>query len=297
MSFSLAHTIAQDNTDDASRAAKIVDVYTYFFDTFLPARGWTTTVKNSTSRGAIQPFTDLRTNTTDSFYHWCSWNTSGTYTLNCYEDSTYTTTPGDLMTDTTNLVTLTSITGSALYATSDFKFWTSDEDSSLFFVTQGYKLHLYGCKPKVWVRDAHSGYPASPSTDRDSTHLMMWGNTSCAYTNLPKYLGNNGNEVNLFINQPSKYELSTNPVFVRDFELNDNTSTIGAVDFSDFRYYAPAESARNIAAVNREIDNMSALSLYKYLVNSTDWWVVTGTNVNAEGGLAWYCGTTEPDIS
>ena len=297
MAFSLAHTIAQDNTSDATRAATAIDMYEYFFDTFLPARGCTTTVKNSTSRGVIWNVTDLRTNTNWPMYNWFSWGTSGTYTLTQYEDATYTSTPGDLMTDTTNSLVTTSVTGNALYATSDYKFWTSSEDSTLYIVTQGYKLHFFGCKPKIWVRESHSGYPAANNVDRYSTHMFLPAYNCFHMSNLPAYSNTNTAEGAISTTQPSQYEYSTNPIFIRDFVLMQGSDIMGSIDYSDFRYYSGAESVRTTSSQSEQLSSLSIQDLYKYNVNTTDWWIVSGINTDADGGLAFYCGTTEPDIS
>lgn len=140
MTWQIEHTITWDPAVDA--ATQTIDALKYFFDTFLPTKGWTTSPRSgqttaSTIRLAQRNFTDAYTNTAAKHYLWFNFNISGT-NFRCYqyEDATYTTTPGDLGTDSTNQSDFYWHTNNYTWGQKNFKFWGSTENTKSFMVTR-----------------------------------------------------------------------------------------------------------------------------------------------------------------
>ena len=106
MTWQVENTIpyVNDGTSEDQETAALK----YFFDTFLPSKGWTVSFRDgedATSRYRIQRnFTDVFTGNPDKHYLWV--DIVGRVQ---YEDATYTTTPGDLGTSARNQVVFNSI--------------------------------------------------------------------------------------------------------------------------------------------------------------------------------------------
>lgn len=187
MTWSLSNTITYVDTSTNATALA------YLFDTFLPSYGWTTSshpTSSSTKRSLFRSYTNQLTGNTLTNYHWVDFANSSTFTL--YEDATYTSVPGDLGTDNTNVVVYTYNGGT--FSTLDWKFWTSSEKANASMVTRG--------KYIIWfdfgVTDvfAYEDTNWNGSTDTGSTHFFPYHYSldSPIFSNAPQLSGTNTSE-------------------------------------------------------------------------------------------------------
>jgi len=298
VAFSLAHTIAQDNTDDAAQQAKTREAYDYLYDTFLPARGWVTTNDGTNRRRWQMPVLNaIDGNSAAMMYGWSQYTGS---TLVQYEDSTYTTVPGDLGTDTTNSISNGIWASSDSYRSLDFKYWTSDEDLSLWMFTQGTKLRAWGAKFLVNIYEENTTFPTAPNVDTHKTHLFHPSYNFFYFTNQPYGLGDNLNEQPLYLNntatkytKPDGFAFAKNPTFY--LRLNSTGFPIAQIAESDIRYKIAEPNFRTTTMIDE--NNLVTGLLEKYFVNGTDWWVSSGGPADPDPRLAFNFGTTEPDFT
>lgn len=138
MTWSVTHTIPY--VDNSSNHAAMV----YLFDTVLAGKtGWTISAHPDAStfkRRAKFTTTNKITNSNYTFYSWVSWQNTSPTTIFWYEDSTFTTTPGDLATNTNNVITSQMSWG---LAGESWKFCTSSENSQSVLVLKGGKVAFY----------------------------------------------------------------------------------------------------------------------------------------------------------
>ena len=134
MTWSLSNTVTYSSGADSHTALE------YLFDTALSGlSNWTVSAHpsaSSTKRVAKRTTTTLYGGGAYSEHFWVDWASSSNPTsLTVYEDATYTTSPGDLATDTTNQkassLTLGGVDSLA------WKFWTSDQNANALLVTRG----------------------------------------------------------------------------------------------------------------------------------------------------------------
>ena len=302
VAFSLAHTVVVDQSTSASIWADERTAILYLTDTFLPARGWVVNTSAGTSgavkRGLAMPSYDLyNSNATAYSYNWLTVPTASTVFastyLAIYEDANYTTVPGDKMTDTTNSITwYFKPTGGA--NTANWKFWTSDEDASLFFVTRANKVILWGCKRHDIFMDSNADYPESSSADQWRTHYYP----PCPQViagNLPNATNTSSTEWTVYFNQIVKYAEPSAYSYMRNFSISNQDREIGYIDYNDIRQSVPVQSERPTSPGFWSLPSTSTgVPLYK-VTDGTDWYVTTSAPTN--NGLAFYCGTTEPDLS
>ena len=120
MTWSLSGTISAGTTYQ--------EKWRDFFDNHLNGlSAWTVSAHpggDTNKRSLRYDYTDAVDSTTKSYYYWYGNSSS------LYEDATYTTTPGDLGTSTTNAVTMYSNTGT-------WKIWTSDVNPASMIMTHG----------------------------------------------------------------------------------------------------------------------------------------------------------------
>lgn len=138
MTWSLSHTISY--VDNGSNHTALG----YLFDTALPALStWTTGAHpdaSSYKRVMTRTTTTLYGGGAYSEYFWANWSSTSPTTLSMYEDATYTSSPGDLATDTTNQYSGNLTSG---LNTESWKFWTSDENSNALLVTRGKSIMFW----------------------------------------------------------------------------------------------------------------------------------------------------------
>lgn len=134
MTWSLSNTIAYSTDADLHTAM------VYLFDTALPALSQITTSAHPDASAFKRRFQRVTPNNLDNGtnhteYFWANWNSTSPNTLSLYEDSTYTTVPGDTATNTTTSVS--SNLSLTVFAGESVKFWTSDQNAKALLVTRG----------------------------------------------------------------------------------------------------------------------------------------------------------------
>lgn len=134
MTWSLSNTVTYSSGAD-SHAALV-----YLFDTALSGLSqWTVSAHpdaSSYKRKAKRTSTTLFGGGSYEEHFWINWSSeTAPTTMSWYEDATYTSSPGDLCTDTTN-VSSSSLTSGGIDSL-DWKFWTSDQNSKALLVTRG----------------------------------------------------------------------------------------------------------------------------------------------------------------
>ena len=211
--------------------------------------------------------------------------------INMYEDATYTTTPGDLMTDTSNLYSWT--VNDVTTQNSSWKFWTSTEDTSLFMVTRANMLITWGGKFEVGVWYPNSNYTVANTTDTYRTQFAF-PHPALRYTNQQFTTNTSSTEYTAYIGTPSSYSEPLDLTFQKNFYIESTTTSLGRINYSDIRKHIPPSSSRITGYSLYGIANSATVTLYKYQ-NGSDWYLSTA--VPSSPGLAFSCGTTEPDLS
>ena len=231
MAFSLSHTIASSANKNTA--------CTYMFDTFLPTVGWNTSAHpsaSSTKRSFNRSFTNAYTGNTVTNYFWVDWSPFGA-NINVSEDATYTSTPGDLGTDTTN--TLSYGMDDAAYSGDDYKFWTNSAGSGASMVTRGKYilwLDLVGLGDIFAFED--TGW--NGSVDNNATHWWPWNHnySGLINTNAPQQAGTSGNEYMLSSSlQGQSYASSPNDCVFKGFDMVYTSGTT-----------SPSQDNRGLAA-------------------------------------------------
>jgi len=296
MAFSLAHTHTMDNTSDATQQAECRNALDYFFGTFLPARGWTTT-NDGTNRYRFQwPVTNvLNSNATENVYGWALY--SGVELFQ-YEDATYTTVPGDLGTDTSNVTSYTFWTSGYTWRDKDWKFWTSDEDNSLYLVTQGTNTLFWGCKPKAAIHRENTTYATAPNVDTYDTHLFFPMGTTWFAGNATGVTNTSSTERSLrMVVDENQYVKPDGLAFAKNitYRTIDTYNPVVFVGYNDIRRKVNEVAFRPTVGTATNVLNTNAIE--KYLVNSTDWWVSYGGITTSSHYMAFNFGTTEPDFN
>lgn len=147
MSFSVVHTQAYSSTADTTTFLG------YFFDTYLDGKThWTVSAHPSgdADKRSIQLSLPTPMQAANHIsYLWVSYSTTYLY---WYEDATYTSTPGDTGTDTTNV---RSNNDSFTSRSGDYRIWESSVDSNSWFVTKGKYVYLAwpGCSESFGAND------------------------------------------------------------------------------------------------------------------------------------------------
>jgi len=297
MAFSLAYTHPMDNTSGASQQLECRNALNYFFGTFLPARGWTT-IQDDTYRWRTQyPVTNiLNNNATEMMYGWVEY---AGLVFNSVEDATYTTVPGDLGTVVGNIDDTFLIWDEDYsWKDRDWKFWTSDEDNSLYIVTQGNKTWFWGCKPKVAIYRENSTYTTAPSVETYDTHIFFPMPFRWHAANAPGDRNTYSFEADLLMCiEETEYVKPDGLAFARyiTFRNQYTNNFMAYIDYNDIRRKVVNLGMRPTRATNTSI--LITESLNKYFINGTDWWVSYAGASNIYGALAFNFGTTEPDFN
>lgn len=296
MAFSLAYTHTMDNTSDATQQAECRNALDYFFGTFLPARGWTNTFVSTNRYRHQWPVTNvMNSNATENMYGWSTY--TGTQLFQ-YEDATYTTVPGDLGTDITNVVVMTFWSSGSTYKDKDWKFWTSTEDTSLYLVTQGTKTWFWGCKPQAAVHRENATYTTAANVDTYDTHYYFPMATQWYEGNAPSDTNTSSTETTLQLSvEESQYVKPDGLAFAKNLTFVNaaNNCFRAFIGYNDIRRKVNDLAYRPISATSTS--TFTTDTLEKYLVNSTDWWVSYGGITTTGHYMAFNFGTTEPDFS
>lgn len=315
VAFSLAYEVIVDPTDGANFNAQNRAAILYFFDTFLPARGVITNSSEGTSgtvkRGWATPSYDINHGDAVTYdYHWAS-IPEDLYTLSggairIYEDGTYNSVPGDKMSSTRNSINWYVVADDASsssndpYTSATWKFWTSDEDNSLYLLTRGNKVLMWGGQFRRAYVYPNSDYADVPGTDRYRTHFFPSCNegVSSSYgktSNLPHTSNTSSTEYVMGARTPHRFAEPKEFTLQRNWQAStyeqSNANQL-LVDLNDIRLAIP-EAAQRSTSYTITTQYMS-YDAYK-LQDGTDWWIGLGAPTSM--GLAFYFGTTEPDLS
>jgi len=304
MTWSLSNTIATASAADNHTAL------VYLFDTYLNGRSQFTVSAHPDASAFKRRVTctvnDGMYGGTYSFYNWVNWTNTSPTGLTWYEDATYTTTPGDLATDTTSSLT----TNNDLWGTTfgNWRFWTSDQDANACLVTIGKRIIFYwpgGSNYNVYSQAT----PAwDGTTDRTQTHIFPYvgiANGSMYYCNRPITSGDSTLEYMMTLtpamNSTDVGYLGGKEIFWKSptwmYTVN---STVSSTGWSNKNL--PVVQVGNDQAVWMSPSygntpyhlNISGQG-QKLLLNSTDWWFCPNSAVYAP--LCFYMGTSEPDMS
>ena len=302
MTWSLQHSIPATTNSDNHTAL------VYLFDVMLASlTQWTVAAHPDASahkRKGTRTSTNLLDGTTYSEYFWWNWGSTSPTTLNSYEDATYTTTPGDLCTDTTNTRASNLNTPGAI-ASSSWKFWTSDVNSKAFLATRGKTIMFWepGWTAATFYDDTWDG-----SVDSRRTQIFPLTNDVAGY-----YTGFPGPSSATTTTENVMYPaigVSTNPYYIEASRIDMNVPWM----FDGSTNAAPAASSAmqtiafgglgNDVGVYRPANAISAARVWRNTSNDGELFLVDGRYYLAVAGdgLNYFTnvfdmGTSEPDFS
>lgn len=297
MTWSLAHTVPY--VDSSSEGAG----WTYLLDTYLPARtGWATSAHPSASaykRSFNYTYTNKLTGASDTFYYWIDWLSATNDYCVLYEDATYTTTPGDLGTDSGSsqsaLYNLSSYTG---YRKS-FKFWTSDENNRACLVTRGKHICFYWPGFVEAFTYTEGAWTAGTKNPRQVI-MPMTNDKFCLNANAPTSLAT-GNALYYFHPFVSNYSTNdlASPYLVKNVMFGASQNTIGTDSYANSVFAVTADDTQVYVptgpTTNRFITNYAnAEGLVNF--DGTDYWLFSSSALN-NINLALNFGITEPDFT
>ena len=267
----------------------------YFFDTFLPTKGWTVGFRNgedasSDYRIYQRDFTDTFTGNPDKHYLWINMR-GGTQ----FEDATYTTTPGDLGTDTSNSKNFLWYGTSVEFSTHSFKFWESTENPRAFLVTRWDNVLAWDPGIDWPTYRPDSSIATGPSIDRWETCVFLSLRDTSTVTrmyqcNLPTNTNTGSGESTV----------SMGPLENKDVEGGQN----GFFDLVEFQY---SNSARAFwrqpdvrwfnynTTANVGFSTADMTTILPVQVNGGDYWLFTrGSKTTSQ--IVLNIGSTVPDF-
>ena len=291
MTWTNTHTIAASDYTDNPAA------FEYLFDTYLPSiTGWATSAHPDAStykRSFNYTATDNFTNTSQTSYFWTTWssstNSSGS---TIYEDAIFTTTPGDLGTNSTNALTWSQ--GNTI---PDFnkpwRFWISDQNSRASLVTRG--------KAIVWFHPGYSNWNfiqnGTWTAGNHNPNSCIWptgpGSTTLPHTNAPIIIGNSSIEysVNPDCYYGNAYCIDLPEVFFSNFSFKYSSYGPAFIcNQSDIKYHMPASGG---SSANRTLKS----SYSGVLIEANGRFWLRGNTDMSLASLVLDMGVTEPDLS
>lgn len=296
MTYQIVQTMPSASTENDLAAIN------YFMETFLPARGWTvgthpTKTNNASNSYWIlqRNYTDLFTNNPAKSYLWVSYYYATTSSsFNQYEDSTYTTVPGDLANDSGNLLQWgwSINSGSSQFP---WKFWVSSENNKAFLVTRNNRIEFwdYGCDfPQ------YQAWPGkeSPSIDRWATCNWLPQQGSAASTNLPNRAGTDSYEDPLIISVPGRYENLEGAYFLSPIRMGSRSDSLFPWDQPDVSLYCPSSTDYTTTAPTTTVASGLMKDIYVVQFNAAgDYYLLTKDNPR-EYSIALNVGPTIPDL-
>lgn len=307
MTWTLANSIA--DTGNGSGSAASHTAMQYLFDTYMPAKGWTTAAHPSGSAFKRKFSRTIATNGYNGAsnvpqYFWADWfNATAPTTVTLYVDQTYTTTPGDTCTSTGKGTSMIWNSSSYIGVNNAWRFWNSDQDSNAILVTRGKKVYMYA--PSV----THATLWEDPrwtagSTYNQATHLLPMTNANqFVFSGYPMSTSN-GNTLYPMIPDfggSNITSISSTGLLGRGFSMMyGNTSyapdtyfTRGfSIDRSDVLFVQPNGSSTQRGYF------ASANVAGALLLSNSNYYLLTYNQIAANyGALAFDFGTSEPDFS
>jgi len=296
MTWTVEHTIPY--VDDGTATDQETAALKYFFDTWLPSKGWTSGFRDGedeTSRYRIfqRNFTDLFTGQPDKHYLWVD-----IIGRNQYEDATYTTVPGDKGTDNTNIVSFIWHDDGQEYSSHSYKFWGSTENPNAFIVTRWNNVlswDLGNDWPTYRPKDSIS---TGPSIDRWDSCIWLpmnstsGTNTALQQTNLPNSTNTSNTEAQMYMGpQESSNSLGSTMAFWDTLELCQAYSSAKAtIKRDDVKWFNGNTSSASVAHVTALMSTFLVVQ-----VNGGDYWLLTqGSQTKSQ--IALLIGSTVPDF-
>ena len=293
MTWQLEHTITWNQTGDHN--TQTLDAMKYFTDTFLPGKGWTSGPRpgndlTSNYRIVQRNFTDLFTGNAGKHYLWFQLvSSTNNWRIYQYEDATYTTTPGDLGTDTTNTIDSYWHNTSQTWGQKNFKFWGSTENNKSFMVTRWDQILAWdpGIDWPVFKPEPGIAATESPSTDMWQGNLFLPCSTTFKYVNLPIYDNTSNSEGSLAIGPG----MSTN-------NLGSDGGLWDKVQFYWSSYHPSVtwDQADVKLYMYGPASTTAVQSFMPVQVNSGNYWLFTRGNLGVTQ-MAFDLGTTLPDFN
>jgi len=295
MTWTVEHTIpyVDDGTEEAQQTAALK----YFFDTFLPARGWTVGFRDgedetSSYRIFQRNFTDIFTGLADKHYMWV--NIGSKY---MYEDATYNTTPGDKGTDTTNSVYFNWHSGTSEYLAHSYKFWVSSENPKAFIVTRWNTIMAWDMGNDWPTYKPNASKSVGPSIDRWETCVWLAMHTGTQsptfrWSNLPAYSNTSNTEAQMNMGPDEQLDcLGSQNGFFDTFEFwYDAEGARAVVKAADVRWFNYAASNSGISSVTPSMSSFIVVQ-----VNGEDYWLFTkGSKLKSQ--ICLNIGNTVPDF-
>lgn len=296
MTWQVDHTIpfVDDGTYDDQYTAALK----YFFDTWLPSKGWTVGFRDgedTTSRYRIfqRNFTDMFTDQPDKHYLWID-----TLSKVQYEDATYTTVPGDKGNDTTNSQSFTWHSTTEEYGNHSYKFWSSTENSKAFLVTRWDTVLSWDLGNDWPTYRPRADLSTGPSIDRWDSCIWL-PMKSASGTNCPMYNTNLPTQTNTSNSEPSMFMgpnensngLGSTMAFWDTVELCQSDSAARAtIVRDDVKWFNGNASTTSISHITATMTKLLVVQ-----VNGGDYWLLTkGSQTLSQ--MALNIGPTIPDF-
>lgn len=295
-----------DRTNDAAESAQHRAFWDYFFDTWLPQFSrWTTTTDGSSKRGCQYTCPDGFTGQNEIYGCWVSLPSATASTpataLRWFEDATWTTAPGDLMSDTANYIDQNYHSTSSTYGGYPYKFWTSDENPNAWMVTRWNVIIAYDWGLD-WCRYKPAPHYATDdgSVRQSQTHIFPGLTGGIYMCNFPIQSNSNSGEYLTYVDFPGKAYFSENPFLLKNFRMTYDSGgrhTMAVCNRDDIQLFVPNESKR--AALygwgGEQTSTVFSGGMVFAQINGGDyWWLGYGTEHES---IAINVGATPPVLS
>ena len=247
MAFSLSHSIAPDTTNATTQRDSAVAALNYLHDTFLPGlpnSGSTTVSNKSGYQTPIKNIYDSGNNHIVSNWHNNpSTGTTGNVSLTMYEDGTYSSTIGDLLSDSTNSITWLWYDENDSNASKTWRFWVSSVEPDAWFVTQGNRMAAFWLVPHYPVESDISG--TATTSDKKTHHAYIGTSTDWYNGNWPRLTSSSSTEYPYSTTVPNQDTGPENETLYTNwslFQYGNSANMPGYIANTDTPLYIPARS-------------------------------------------------------
>lgn len=302
MTWTLENTIAWDGNDATNHTALV-----YLFDTYLPARGFVTAAHPDASafkRKFQKTYTNTLAPGNATMYWWINWfSTTTTTSYTIYEDAIFTTTPGDLCTNTNNSLSSSFSTSSYPFYAADWKFWVSDQIPNASLVTRGKKVMFYDPGNTAIGYVDNGAWIAGDQ--KPSTHAtpFITNGYSMSYNNAPF---TSGSAVTTYAIVPGltwggSYNSGMNDTLYQNFpmiyctsfsQIQSNSCYAFHINSSDVLLHYPGSSL-----INSSVDYSTTSSINGLLCEVNGRWYIRTNNTMNNISFMFDMGATEPDLT
>ena len=294
MTWTNTHTIPWTSTNDNPGALA------YLFDTYLPAKGWTTGAHpdaNTYKRKFSWTATDNFTNTSQTSYYWVSWSSNtSTSSATIYEDATYTTVPGDLCTSVTNSIGW-SFSSNYTHFTADWRFWTSDQNPNATLVTRNKKITWFHSGYSNW-NYLQQGVWTGANQNPNTCIYPLLSEGTLYFNNSPVDTGTSSTESYMYFNCyfGSSYIDLMPETFYSNFSVDYHNTAQNfrgpgyIINQSDIKYHVPAGGS-----TNRGLQSNNSVNGVLLLANGRYW--LRGNPTMTDSSVVFDMGVSEPDLT